>query len=824
MRNRFQKPPASPLNAKETAKNQAKFSLEKLEEELQAAFEDGDDDRVLELLDSAPQWVKNQPEFALFRASALVSLGHAPEALHLLLEVERKNPRFTEIYPSLALLYMDRECPAHALQFARRALANRSLPDEARESLAPLLSEATAELQHLTDKFGISMETMQQASMFHEKALLAMDDHKLVEVDYYAQKALKLIPAWNSPHNNRAKALYFTGKPGEAIGIVEGVLARDAVNVFALSSMTTFLYGLDQLEQARVYASRLEALVPQFALDSMEIELAITALALVEDTAALWKIARRYLDQPADTLFGRSWHCLAVAAARSGKLKNALDLMEKADEEGELSPAGEKFLDHLFKAKRMRKPRLAWMPPEYPGADLLMDPRAISELESLLNGFSAPYTPAQQQKLDSHLKKYPFIKMGLKRLLWGEDALSKIPEMLATFNQPDLDAEILRFGSSQVGSQDARMGAFLALMQAGRYTGSKVIKLWNEELEEWQEVALNTQRIGEIEFKIQPKTMAWIEKALRAKKPEEAIALLRKAVEIEPTNAMALFNLGVQLANNGNTEEGNALIYRSVSVDPSYTYGHVSIALTEAGDGNEQAALDHLEFVTKADVITPDTAVIANLAWSVLALNKKDLKSARSHFDLAATLNPEHRLLKIYAENLENAEKFGAIFEFQRESVIRAHQKQLKNVLTPGIKLQACLEMNTKDMLAGSAKFLRTSSAGRKAELTSRFARNLLDEDFLKATLEEDLAENEREALRWILEASGVREWNEFVRKYGDDMYESTYWVYHQPESIPGRLKLSGLLYSGTLEGQQVAFIPPDVRPLLLKLLNKSME
>ena len=42
----------------------------------------------------------------------------------------------------------------------------------------------------------------------------------------------------------------------------------------------------------------------------------------------------------------------------------------------------------------------------------------------------------------------------------------------------------------------------------------------------------------------------------------------------------------------------------------------------------------------------------------------------------------------------------------------------------------------------------------------------------------------------------------------------------NEPESIPGRLKLAGLLYSGTLEGQQVAFIPIDLRALLLNLLK----
>jgi hypothetical protein len=71
-----------------------------------------------------------------------------------------------------------------------------------------------------------------------------------------------------------------------------------------------------------------------------------------------------------------------------------------------------------------------------------------------------------------------------------------------------------------------------------------------------------------------------------------------------------------------------------------------------------------------------------------------------------------------------------------------------------------------------------------------------------------------------VLGTGGIRPWKEFVRKYGEDMDESVDWDYFEPESIPGRLRMSGLLYSGTLEGQLVAFIPADVRQHLNTLLE----
>lgn len=600
------------------------------------------------------------------------------------------------------------------------------------------------------------------------------------------------------------------------------MLAREAENIFTLSSLVTYYFGVNQPEQARNYASRLGKLVDKFPKDGREIENTITAFALVEDTPALWKIAKSYLDAPSDSLFGRSWFCLAVAAIRSGKWKDALKLLRKVDVE-EQPPAGKVLLEELETPVAKRHPRLAWMPPAYPGVDLFLRPNVIAEWESLLQKFSGPLSPSLKRKFDGFFQKYPFMVTAMKRLLLDEASNQMALEILSKMNRPDIDAEILGFAFSQTGTREARMRALMSLMGNGRYTGPKTVKLWDEEAEEWRDIELDTQRIDDIDPNARPDTMLLIERAQKAKDPEEAISLLRKAVEKEPTSPIAVFNLGVMLIQNGRVEEGERLLYHSVEVDTNYTYGHASIALSEANKGNEQKALDHLGIVTRADVIAPDTAVIYNLAWCLLALDKRDLKTARQHLEMAAQINPDHRLVERYekvlkeAEDLENT--FGFIIEYQRKSAQRAHQKMLKTPLTEDMNLRACLETHTKDMLVGTARFLQTSSSGKKGELASWLAEMLLEPEFLQQTLEADLGEKEREALQWMLEANGVRPWEEFVRIYGDNAGESTAWHYHQPDSIPGRLRVSGLLYSGILEGQTVAFIPADVRPLLRKLL-----
>ncbi|HVP20938.1 MAG TPA: tetratricopeptide repeat protein [Anaerolineaceae bacterium] len=813
------KPDAPPLSSPQTSK----ISPENIEQELNAALQAEDYTRALEVLDSAPRWMKRQPEFMLSRATVQLTLGNYQEALRGFREIERKNPRFTPLYFPLALFYLDNDWPAHALQAAKRAQADRDLTDEDRAALEQLIVDATDIIQYEASESGLNLETMQRACIFNEQAQMAMDEDRLSEADYLCKEAIKIAPNWSPPYNNRAQAIYFSGKIAEAIAVSEALLTRSPENTYALSNLVTYYIGLNQPEQAREYARRLEKLSQKFAPDGEEIEHVITALALVEDTPALWDLARRYLAQPSDALFGRSWLCLSVAAIRSGNWKDALKLIKKVNKD-ELSPEGERLLKELKTATKPDWPGLSWMPPAYPGADQFLHSKMLAEWDALLQTFSDPLSPSQKRKLDNFYQKYPFMLAALKRLLWDETAHSSALQSLVQFELPEADAEILRFALSQSGNYEARLGAIFMLNQTGRYTGPKVFKFWDEDLEEWREVELNTQRIGNVDIKIQPKTLALIEKAAQTKDLQEATALLKKAVEMEPTSPMAVFNLGVNLINSGKKEEGEALIHRSVEIDPNYTYGHAAIALTDANDGREQEALAHLEIVDRADIVAPDTAVIANLAWLTLAVNKHDLETAHKRLDMAVQINPEHRLIKRFKELLKQTEVFYEAFsslkEFVRESARRAHQKLLKTPLSAEMGLQACLATNTKDMLVSTARFLNTTASGKKGDLAYWLGLILLDRKFLQSTLEKRLKPVEGAALKWLLEAGGVRPWQEFVRKYGDDSEESTYWNTNEPESIPGRLRRTGLFFSGTLEGKQVAFIPADARPLLGELLK----
>jgi tetratricopeptide (TPR) repeat protein len=789
--------------------------------EMNAALAAEDYDRALEILDDLPNSMKRQPSFMLVRAIVFLSMGDTPETLRLFLEIERKNPRFLALYTPQALFYMEQGWNAHALKAAKRAQTDRDPDNGSRAGFPALIEEATEEIQSAATELGLSFENMLRASVAYERAQMAMLQDKLSEADYFYREAIKIAPKWNDALNARAQALYFTGKCEEAISISEAVLARDAENISALSHLVVHHYGLEHTEQARDYGNRLANLTPKLPMDSMEVDQVLQMLALIEDTPTLWEIAQRYLNAPTDSLFAESWACLAIAAIRSNQWKNAQKLLRKAGKD-ELPAPAVQLLEEINRVASQPRPRLAWMPPTYPGIELLFHPKVMKEWVSLTEKFSDPLSPSQKRKLDNFFQTYPFLVSAIKRLLWEAEGNPFALHILSEMDRPDMDAEILRFARSQAGSLKARMDALMQLLRLGRYTGSKIAEFWDDELQEWRLIKLSVQQIGPIEPNARPDTLALIEKSRKTSDPAQAISLLRKAVEQEPTCPIAIFNLGVLLVENDQVEEGEALFYHSVEVDPTYAYGHASIALAEADKGNEQQALDHLNAVAEIDIIAPETAFIASLAWMLLDLQKHDLVMARERYETAAKLIPDHYLLEHYEQVLQKAEefdrKYGFLVNYERESTRRAHEKLLRTPLSAETDVRACLETYTKDMLVGIAGFYRTTSSGKKGELVSWLAKVVLDPEFLQPALEQ-LYEKERSALRWILETDGVRSWGEFVLTYGDDSRESKSWNDQEPKSIPGRLRVAGLLYSGVLEGKVVAFIPADLRPLLRKLL-----
>jgi Flp pilus assembly protein TadD len=786
-------------------------------EGIQELLRIGKPDDALRQLALVPRWIKNTPFYALLRATALMQTGDMDASGVILRDLERKTPNYIPLYLPLANWYIAREWPAHALRAVKKVLGS-SGPDAAfMESAETLADTAQVAIQFLVGLVDISYDMAEQAEWHNEQAQLALLDENFVEVEHQARQALEIAPNWTSPRNNLAQVLYMMGKCSEAITETEAVLATDPGNIHGLQNLTFFHVGLGNLEKGQACAIRLFDLAKEADQDSLANDLAVIALAVVEDNARLWELLQRYQHWRVEALDSTSWHCLGVASSRLGKFKEAGKFLQWAESRNE-KPELQDLRDDIAYAIKNGEEKLSW-PPIYPMHNLFFPKPLMGDwLEIVKRIEGNKPSPGLQRQIDAFFTRYPYVLQAFKLFLWTEKGCQAGASALVLANKPDLDAEVLRFALSNCGDNDSRMEAIMMLSKAGRYSPEGPVRFWNADKSEWHDVMLFSQQIGEVEYEVKPDTADLIARSRQAKNPEKAIALLRRAVEKAPECAMALHNLGTLLLQNGQEEEGEKWVRQAVEVDPTYTFGFANLAFLEAQRENEEAALDFLMQVNKAKVISPATSVIANLAYMLLAVQKRDIEQARRHFDLAKEIGPRHPLVEKYEKWLDEAEmfsdSFGFLADFQKQSANRFHRKMLKTQLEIDTTLATCLAALTTDTLGAVCQFWRTNRYGKKLEKIIRLTELILAGDIFKGMIN-DLDNDERSALGWVLDGGGFRSWEEFTERFGDDMDESPYWQWHEPVSLPGRLKRTGLLQVGILQGSPVAFIPADIRERL---------
>jgi hypothetical protein len=157
------------------------------------------------------------------------------------------------------------------------------------------------------------------------------------------------------------------------------------------------------------------------------------------------------------------------------------------------------------------------------------------------------------------------------------------------------------------------------------------------------------------------------------------------------------------------------------------------------------------------------------------------------------------------------------------EDAHRYRDRQIRKPISAQEKLVDCLDRITRGVLATTLRYWGLYRAGKKAEVISRLVDNMTHLHMLSRFIEEELTQDEREALAWVLEGGGIRSWEAFTDRFEDDYDESPYWQYHDPETIPGRLRMLGFLAVGTLEDERVVLSPADLRPLLVKVLYKKI-
>jgi tetratricopeptide (TPR) repeat protein len=799
---------------------------EKITAELDALLQAGKLEAALRLMDSLPPKLKNEPFMRFTHASVLMEYGDMQQSGEILMELQKQYPHFVEVNLPLAGWYAIHAWPAHASRAAQKVLGIRDFDAMGRDTAQYVLNDAKMSLDAMVEKLNLPFDKVEQACWHDENGQMAALDFNHTEAEYQARQALKIAPHWNSARNNHAYSNYFLGKCSEAITECEGVLANDPFNLYGLRNLAIFHAGLAEEEKAKIYADRLFTLWKSGKLNQNtgEVDIFLSVLGTLEDTDRIWQVFQQYKNSPQETLDEFSWDTFGVAAARLGHFKDAKKLLEGGGLGNVPDQNGISLMEKIDEAIKSKEKKLIW-PPPYPVFIMFLPEHVASDLLGLIEKIErqkSDSTPSQQKKLKEFYSRYPFILQGFAKMMWTEVASAMGVIGLLHANQPKADAEIIRFALSDCGDDESRMNGISKLGEAGRYTPDESMRFWNVKKQEWMEVQFFSQRVGDFVPDIKPESLRFIREASETKNRDVGIAILRRVLEKDPTCAMAWYNLGVFTIKQGNEEEGVAYMQKSVEVDPNYAFGHANLALRDAEDGNEAAAFDHLQVVQKAKVITPQTASVSSYAHMIIHIDKGNLEEARNILETVKEINPGHKALKHYEEVMKNAEEHyesnKLLFDYQRNSRRRFHQKTLNTELTDEMTLEKCLSQLTNETLSSICEFWRTITYGKKNEMVKRLNERILDADILEELLKE-LNKKELEALNWVLDGGGWRTWNEFATKYGSDLDESPFWKYHEPQTVLGCLKRAALLFTGTMDDQRVAFIPADLRALLANAL-----
>jgi len=795
-------------------------SYEEFLERLQTLFEGEDAELFFEAIEQAPVRWQRKPELMLAKALGLLRAGDGDEARKNLDEIERTHPRFAPIYFYKASLYIENVFPSHTLRMIDKVHALGTLDEEAEHTMGEMDKVSRQLLNETAAELGVSYEKMEKASWYHEAAQEKLDLGQWVSAEQMAREAIRLIPNWSSPRNNRSYVLYFMGKVSDAFAEANAVLAGQPDNLHALKNLVIFHTGLGEDDKAREYAVRMSTHLQTLPPDASEVDMIISALGLLNDDETLWTLAQKYSKRDDEDLLDVSWHFLGIAAIHGGHLKEARKLLEKIEQYYEPAAALAIEVRKALKADS-RIPSM----PVYSTLGLLLPGIIIEQLIEILGKHSKDEQIPRhiQKKLDEYIQKRPFVINGLFRLLNEPGAAEAIPNLLLLFNQPDIDARLLAYALGDQGTNQQRLHVLSAMSQIGRQVPASPIRFWNEETGEWMEVDFTAQMLSDdIELNISPKAAMWAQKAQEAQDEHDKIAFWRKAVEADPKSGYAIHMLGILLIKAGQKEEGRRLARRAIEVDPDYMFAYANLGLMEAqGETpNVDLAMEYLNKVAKAPVVSTQTAFLMHFALMHLAFGRDDFESARKELEIAAELRPDDPVLEGWDARLRMGEVFsgGWLEKWQEESRQRAHNKAIRTKLEDDSGARITLNSLNREVLATVARIWGVSTYGKKAELITRIVERMQDIEEVR-TVWGTLNDPERNALHWVLENQGAGGWKDFTGKFGDDAGESPHWNYHEPTSIIGRLRQTGFLALGTLNGEQSVFVPMEIRSSLKTLV-----
>lgn len=738
-------------------------------------------------------------------------------------ERARQLSRDPVLWLPMAWLYLDLEMNAHALLALRRALTS---PVDA-SMLEEMQAEATRlerEVAGLAGELELPVAQVEKGLLYLEsggRALEANDYQACVAAN---RQAIQLLGDWPAPHNNLSMALFFEGKPREAIDTARRVLANDPDNLQALANAIRFLAWTGQEREAQGLWSRLRTLEPAGFEERMK---AAEAAAVLEQDHAVYELLKP-IDPARDAevlstgMGQRVQYFLAIAEANLGR-RSAQRRLRSLQE---TSPAMEQYRADM----KAGRPGAGWSDrfPYFAVGEIVPWPRIEEFIDLLGQGDHLPEARFRS-RMDRFVQRFPQIVLVAQKIVWEQQQPEVGLQMLEMIATPAAYAAMRRFGLSQAGGDGTRQMALQRLMEAGEISPEETLHFWSRGA--WREIQLRQYEIGGDSL---PRYGPQIQKLLTEGAQsleygdfERAEQSFRRVLELDPTAKEAYHNLGVLYGRQGDEARAVEMCQAALEIDPMYVHPRCNLALYLLAEDDLDGVRELLRPLSDLTRFHPQEMALYSYVQARLAMKEGEYELAKNSLEMALEVWPDYEPAQELLPRLELitrlGTRFGAFFERQRKRE-KAKRARLQAALTvPDPSLRQALSLYTKEVLTGMGHVVLPSggwSSLRKAELLEELLAALVQEDNLQR-LTDQLTGGEREALGWVLGQGGHLPWQEFDARYGNDLDESQYWHWHPPETIMGRLRQRGLLGESTVDGVLLVAIPLELRLLLTALLNR---
>ncbi len=746
-------------------------------------------------------------------------LGNLREAIRHLEVAARLSHRDPEVLLALGTSYYQYALHSHALLTFRECLRYK-LEGEAIEQIQTLMADSAGRIEQVAATQGISPRKMEHAAYLMEQGRLANELGDFAEGAEASKEAARLVRNWAPPHNNLALSYFALGQWDEAIATEKEVLERiDDQNVHALANLVRFLCAAGRREEAQAYLMRLERIEPQEPDAYFKMA---EACAAMEEDQKVYKLLKKAQSEGI-ALDAALLHLLAAASANLGKEREALGYWREALR---LDPDAFRLREYMdFLRRGGRKLAPAYRFPYFFVQDMI----PIKAFEEFVEGLGRRAAPEErmERELRSFGEKYPYAADLVSDMLWygGENEQEAAISILGMLGNERAIAALQAFALSQVSDDDLRIAAAAALVELGVFSEDEPVRLWLKG--QWREVLLRRQFITEEwELGYSDEVLDLLDRAITAfqeGKGKEAEELYQKMIALEPNAKEAYGNLGVIYLKQGREEEAERYLKKAIEVDPNYVHPRCNLASIRIQQGRLEEAEELLMPIAELKTFHPQELLFYNRVSAELFIAKEDYEQAERYLEMILEMEPEdeyaQRRLSM-VQILKGSEKLLALW---REKLKKRRERRRRKSLK-GTDLRACLSRYVKyDLMAiANALGIQPSAGIRKAELIDLLAESLADPEVVKKVWK-GLSNQEREALRFVLNRGGMVAHEEVSRVYEDDLEESSYWYYSEPKTTLGRLRLHGLLCEGEYEGQIVLVIPTEVQEVLRALLETQV-